>query len=124
MPSDAVKKLSELLTSPEQLDRVDSLLKNIEEKQRNTEVQLLASLQGQLETAREGIKQLDNSRTNISKVHDSFQEVGSLCNQSKDQLPEYSIIKRLTVVRENLRACTERSVHLSEVCIFNLLKEI
>ena len=113
--SDAIARLAELLMSPEQLDRVDTLKETLAEKQKNVAAQLLTSMQEQLEQARSGILCLEDSSKSIETLHKSFQEVGVLCNNSKNQLPEYPIIKRLTIARENLKACVENSKHLCEV---------
>lgn len=119
MESEAVARLCELLNSPEQLDRVDNLRETLSEKQKSVEAQLLTAMQGQLEEARKGIFSLEESSKNIETLHESFKEVGKLCGNSKDQLKEYPIIKKLTLVRENLKKCVENSKNLCEVCFTN-----
>ena len=113
--SEAVARLRELLMSPEQLEKVDSLRESLGEKKRRAEAQLLASMQEQLERARLGMEELEESSAHISTVHHSFREVGAMCTGSRNQLPQYSVIKRLTIARENLRSCIENCRNLSEV---------
>ena len=122
--SEAVKRLSEILMSPEQLERVEVLRNTTEEKLNSVEAQLIANMQLQLEQAKQGKQQLLECSDNFLKLHKAFSEIGGMCKTSRDQLPQYELLKKLTIIRQNLSVCINKSKNLVQVGVLNFQKYI
>lgn len=102
----AIAKVRDMLSVPENLERLDGLRAAAAHQKASVESQLKGSVESQLGDASKALASIAASRTKVAAMRRSYTEIDSLCTECRTLInaEEYAIIKRLSRVRGNVHA--------------------
>eukprot|EP00033_Pygsuia_biforma_P004161 GCRY01004566.1.p1 GENE.GCRY01004566.1~~GCRY01004566.1.p1 ORF type:complete len:706 (+),score=210.89 GCRY01004566.1:210-2327(+) len=99
----AAQRIAEMLDSPEQLNKLESLRATVLRKKGALDAQLKSAMETQLDDANKGLDRMSNVFTLINHLSHGFQAVDSLCMECRDAISHYDLVREVAWIHANLR---------------------
>jgi hypothetical protein len=108
-PVSAAQAIGEYLQSPDDLLKIVAFRKKLEKEKASIDARLKSGVKEQLDTTREGLRKLLNTRNNVQVVKDEMETVDRECSDPQNVVTTFDQISRVSMLslifRININLC-------------------
>ncbi|KAG6891226.1 hypothetical protein C0995_008478 [Termitomyces sp. Mi166 len=114
-PVSAAQAIGEYLQSPDDLVKISAYRKKLEKEKASIDARLKNGVKEQLQTTREGLRKLLNTRDNVQAIKDEMAAMERQCMDPQNTVSTFDQISRVSMVHRNFESTEEMVNNLLEM---------
>ncbi|KAG6886201.1 hypothetical protein C0993_010763 [Termitomyces sp. T159_Od127] len=114
-PASAAQAIGEYLQSPDDLAKIPAYRKKLEKEKASIDARLKNGVKEQLQTTREGLRKLLNTRDNVQSIKDEMVAMERQCMDPQNTVSTFDQISRVSMVHRNFESTEEMVNNLVEM---------